>query len=125
MKRPVALIIDDDPDMRSVITFVLEEAGFEVYEECDGEAGLSSARELRPDVVLIDWMMPRMSGIDACRHLRKDADHRSTAVILLSAKAQESNISDGYAAGAQDYIVKPFSPADLVKRVQAQVVATT
>ncbi len=124
MRRPVALVVDDEADIRSVITFVLDAAGFEVHEESDGEAGLVTAGEVHPDVVLLDWMMPRMSGVEACRELRRDTDQDSTVVILLTAKAQESDIALGFAAGAQDYIVKPFSPRELVGRVQALLAGT-
>jgi DNA-binding response OmpR family regulator len=118
MKRPVALVVDDEPDIRSVITFLLGRAGFEVYEESNGLAGLAAADRTHPDVVLLDWMMPRMDGIEVCRALRQNADTHSAMVILLTAKAQESDIALGFAAGAQDYIMKPFSPSDLVSRVQ-------
>ncbi len=118
MSKPVALVIDDEPDIRDVIAFMLGQAGFEVHEECDGEAGLATASAVHPDVILLDWMMPRMNGIEVCRALRLDADQRSTIVILLTAKAQESDRELGFAAGAQDYILKPFSPRELVSRVQ-------
>ncbi len=124
MSRPVALVVDDEADIRSVITFVLDVAGFEVHEESDGEAGLVTAGLVHPDVILLDWMMPRMSGVEACRALRRDVEQDSTVVILLTAKAQESDVELGFAAGAQDYIVKPFSPRELVSRVQALLAGT-
>jgi DNA-binding response OmpR family regulator len=116
---PSVLVIDDDDDVRSVIAFKLRRAGYEVIEERDGEAGLAAALEERPDVVLLDWMMPRLSGIEVCRELRRDDGLRHTAVLLLTAKAQEPDVERGFAAGADDYIVKPFSPRELVSRVQA------
>jgi DNA-binding response OmpR family regulator len=119
--RPVALIVDDEPDIRSVISFILDRAGFEVCEESDGEAGLATAREIHPAVVLLDWMMPRLNGIEVCRALRQNPDQDSAILIFLTAKAQESDIDLGLAAGAQDYIMKPFRPALLVSRVQALV----
>jgi len=115
---PVALVVDDAPDIRLVVSFVLEKAGFEVYEESSGKAGLAAAAEMRPDVVLLDWMMPNMSGIEFCRALRGNADLGDVAVILLTAKAQQSDVEAGFAAGADDYIVKPFSPRELLNRVQ-------
>ena len=124
VSRPVALVVDDEADIRSVITFVLDVAGFEVHEESDGEAGLVTAGLVHPDVILLDWMMPRMSGVEACRALRRDVEQDSTVVILLTAKAQESDVELGFAAGAQDYIVKPFSPRELVSRVQALLAGT-
>jgi DNA-binding response OmpR family regulator len=119
--RPVVLIVDDEPDIRSVVSFILDRAGFEVREESDGEAGLATAKDIHPAVVLLDWMMPRMDGIEVCRALRKTADQDSAIVILLTAKAQEADIDLGLAAGAQDYIMKPFRPAQLVSRVQALI----
>jgi DNA-binding response OmpR family regulator len=115
---PVALVVEDAPDIRLVISFVLEKAGFTVYEESDGEAGLAVAAEVRPDIVLLDWMLPAMSGIEVCRALRDNVDLGAVAVILLTARAQESDIDAGFAAGADDYIVKPFSPRELLERVQ-------
>ncbi|MGD0310981.1 MAG: response regulator [Acidimicrobiales bacterium] len=119
MTRPIALVIDDEPDIRDVIAFVLDQSGFEVHEESDGQAGLAAASAVHPDVILLDWMMPQMSGIEVCKALRQDIDQRSTIVILLSARAQEKDIELGYAAGATDYIMKPFRPKELVSRVQA------
>jgi DNA-binding response OmpR family regulator len=118
MNRPVALVVDDEPDIRSVITFLLDRAGFEVHEESNGVAGLAAANETHPDVVLLDWMMPRMDGIEVCRALRRNDCRHPATVILLTAKAQQSDIELGFAAGAQDYIMKPFSPSELVSRVQ-------
>jgi DNA-binding response OmpR family regulator len=115
---PVALVVEDAPDIRLVISFVLEKAGFKVYEESDGEAGLAVAAEVRPDIVLLDWMLPAMSGIEVCRALRNNVDLGEVAVILLTARAQESDVEAGFAAGADDYIVKPFSPRELLERVQ-------
>jgi DNA-binding response OmpR family regulator len=122
VKQLVALVVDDEPDIRSVITFMLERAGFDVHEESDGEAGIATAAQVHPDVVLMDWMMPHTSGIEVCRSLRQNADYDSTVIILLTAKAQESDVALGYAAGAQDYIVKPFRPRELVSRVEALLV---
>ena len=115
---PVALVVDDDPDIRGVLEYVLDRAGFEVHMESDGVAGLTAALDVRPDVVLLDWMMPLMSGVDVCRALRSHVHLQSMAVILLTAKAQESDIQLGFAAGADSYIAKPFSPRLLVSQVQ-------
>ncbi len=115
----VALVVDDDPDLGDVITFVLERAGFEVRLELDGAAGFAVAAVLRPNVVLLDWMMPHMSGLEVCRALRSDIALSSTALIMLSARALEGDIREGYSAGADDYIIKPFRPRDLAERVEA------
>jgi DNA-binding response OmpR family regulator len=112
------LVVDDDADIRGVIAFKLGRAGFTVFEEADGEAGLAAAIEQRPDLVLLDWMMPRLSGVEVCRAMRDDARFDGMAVIILTAKAQEPDVRLAFAAGADDYIVKPFSPRELVASVQ-------
>ncbi len=114
---PSVLVVDDDPDIPSVIAFKLERAGYTVYEEADGEAGLAAATEERPDLVLLDWMMPRLTGVEVCRAIRDDASLDRTPVIMLTAKAQEPDVQRAFAAGADDYIVKPFSPRELISRV--------
>jgi DNA-binding response OmpR family regulator len=113
------LVVDDDVDMRDVITLKLELAGIQTAAEADGEAGLAAALETRPDVVLLDWMMPKLSGLEVCRRLREAPETASLPIILLTAKAQEADVERGFAAGADDYIVKPFSPRELVSRVNA------
>ena len=116
---PTILVVDDDADIRGVVTFKLEQAGFEVHGEADGEAGLAAANQELPDLVLLDWMMPRLSGIEVCRALRDAPETATIPVILLTAKAQEADVERGFAAGADDYMVKPFSPRELLSRVQA------
>jgi two-component system, OmpR family, phosphate regulon response regulator PhoB len=116
---PTALIVDDDPLVQALITFKLERAGFTVLQEADGEAGLAAAITHRPDVILLDWFMPRLSGVDTCRAIRRTAGMGSVPVILLSANADRAHVEVGLAAGADDYIVKPFSPRKLVGQVQA------
>lgn len=116
---PSVLVVDDDPDIRSVIAFKLQRAGFTVHLEADGEAGLAAATEERPDLVLLDWMMPRLNGMEVCRAIRDDASLEGTTVIMLTAKAQEPDVQRALAVGADDYILKPFSPRELVSRVQA------
>jgi two-component system phosphate regulon response regulator PhoB len=121
---PTVLIVDDDPDIRDIATMKLEQAGLQVFAESDGEAGLAAALELAPDVLLLDWMMPRLTGLEVCARLREHPPTAQTPVILLTAKAQEADIERGFAAGATDYIVKPFSPRELVARVTAALART-
>jgi DNA-binding response OmpR family regulator len=116
---PRILLVDDDPDIRDMLSFKLANAGFEVHSEADGETGLAASRELQPDVVLLDWMMPGLTGPEVCQQLREDPDTASTPIILLTARAQEADIQRGFATGADDYISKPFSPRELVSRVNA------
>ena len=115
------LVVDDDPVIADLVSFRLTRLGLDVSVETDGQAGLAAARELRPDLVVLDWMMPRMNGLEMCAALRADPDRSlaRTPVLLLTAKAQEPDLERGFAAGATDYIVKPFSPRELATRVTA------
>ena len=119
------LVVDDDPAISSLVAFKIGRLGARVSVESDGEAGLAAARQLRPDLVVLDWMMPRMNGLEVCTALRADRDPAVAAVpiILLTAKAQETDIERGFVAGATDYMVKPFSPRELVSRVPAALPA--
>jgi two-component system phosphate regulon response regulator PhoB len=115
------LVIDDDPDIRGLVEFKLSHAGMEVLSESNGEIGLAVAEELLPDLVLVDWMMPRLTGIEVCRRLRAGPRTAGILLILLTAKALDGDLKVGMAAGANDYILKPFSPRDLVTRVEAML----
>jgi len=114
---PRILVVDDDPFIRELLTLKFRNAGFEVEAAQDGEAGLAAAFACPPDIVLLDWMMPRLSGPETCRSLRAAAATENVPVILLTAKAQEADMQAGFAAGASDYALKPFSPRELVARV--------
>jgi two-component system phosphate regulon response regulator PhoB len=113
------LLAEDDADIRDLVTFTLREAGYEVRAFEDGLSALASARDNRPDLAVLDIMMPGMSGLDACRELRADPATSEVPIILLTARAQEPDIETGFAVGADDYIVKPFSPRELASRVHA------
>jgi two-component system phosphate regulon response regulator PhoB len=113
------LVVDDDADIRDMLSFKLAHAGFEVHTEEDGETGLAAAQELDPDLILLDWMMPRLTGPEVCTALRQEPQTARLPVILLTAKAQEADVQRGFASGADDYVSKPFSPRELVSRVQA------
>jgi DNA-binding response OmpR family regulator len=116
---PRILLVDDDPDIREMLTFKLRNAGFEAFSEADGESGLAAARELRPDLLLLDWMMPGLTGPEVCQRLREDPETADMPIVLLSARAHEADVQRGFATGADDYIPKPFSPRELVERVNA------
>lgn len=116
---PSILIVEDDPDINELVSLRLQMNGHEVHAEFDGEAGLAAVRELKPDLVVLDWMMPRLTGVEVCRALREDPEVSATPVILLTAKAQEADVQRGFAAGADDYVAKPFSPPELASRVDA------
>jgi DNA-binding response OmpR family regulator len=113
------LLAEDDEDIRLFVTIKLRQVGYEVRAFKDGLTALTSARDNKPDLALLDVMMPGMSGLDVCRELRADPSTSEVPVILLTARAQESSIESGFAVGADDYIVKPFSPRELASRVQA------
>ncbi len=113
------VLAEDDPDIRDLVAFKLRQVGHEVRPFEDGVSALTSAREDVPDIAILDIMMPGISGLDVCRELRNDPLTADVPVIILTARAQESDIEAGFAAGADDYIVKPFSPRELASRVQA------
>jgi two-component system phosphate regulon response regulator PhoB len=113
------LVADDDMDIRDLVAFKLEQAGYDVVAVDNGLAALTEATQNPPDLVVLDVMMPGMSGIDVCRQLRQDAGTKALPIILLTARAQEGDVEVGFGAGADDYIVKPFSPRELVSRVEA------
>ena len=113
------LLAEDDADIRFLVTFKLERAGHCVRGFGDGLSALADAREHLPDLAILDIMMPAMSGLDVCRELRRDPATAAVPVILLTACAEDADVAAGFAAGADDYIIKPFSPRDLAMRVKA------
>jgi DNA-binding response OmpR family regulator len=115
----VVLVADDDADIRDLVAFKLEQAGFEVIAVEDGETALEQARSRLPTLAVLDVSMPRMSGIDVCRMLRADAATAGMLIIMLTARVQEQDVEGGFSAGADDYVTKPFSPRELVSRIQA------
>jgi DNA-binding response OmpR family regulator len=115
------LIADDDADIRDLVAFKLEQADLEVIAVGDGVAALEAARTERPTVVVLDVSMPGMSGLDVCRMLRADPQTQDMLVIMLTARVQERDVEGGFSAGADDYVTKPFSPRELVSRVQAML----
>lgn len=116
---PVLLVADDDEDILALVQLRLARSGFEVVLARDGDEALRLAREKRPDLAVLDWMMPKATGVDVLRAIRAGADTAEIPVVLLTARASESDIAEGLAAGADDYIAKPFSPQELASRVQA------
>ena len=117
--RPVVLVADDDDDIRDLVAFRLDRAGYDVLRAGDGQQALDIARDRRPDLAVLDVMMPRLTGYDVTRELRADAETAQIPVILLTARVQEADIARGFEAGADDYVKKPFSPQELKARVQA------
>jgi DNA-binding response OmpR family regulator len=109
------LLVEDDATVRDVVTRYLGEAGYEVTQAVDGRAGLQSTRDRLPDVVVLDLMLPGMSGLDVCRALRRD--HERLPILMLTALGEERDRVRGLELGADDYVTKPFSPRELVLRV--------
>jgi two-component system phosphate regulon response regulator PhoB len=112
------LFAEDDPDIRHLVTFKLQRAGFEVVEAADGFAALRAAHEQTPDLAILDVRMPRISGIEVCRELRAGSATAAVPIIMLTARARPQDLEQAYVAGATDYIVKPFSPRELLERVE-------
>jgi DNA-binding response OmpR family regulator len=117
--RPVVLVADDDDDIRDLVAFRLDRAGYEVLRAGDGQEALDLARKHVPDLAVLDVMMPKLTGYDVTRELRADAATSRIPVILLTARVQEADVARGFEAGADDYVKKPFSPQELKARVQA------
>lgn len=113
------LLAEDDADIQFLVTFKLRREGYQVREFGDGLSALADARAHPPDLALLDIMMPGMTGLEVCRELRKDPATANIPVILLTALAQEADVTAGLAAGADDYVVKPFSPRELITHVNA------
>ena len=118
-RRPLVLVAEDDADILALVTYRLERSGYEVMSAADGERALALAAERRPDLAVLDVMMPKADGLAVTRALRERPETSSTPIILLTARAQEADVTRGFEAGADDYLKKPFSPAELRARVQA------
>lgn len=110
------LLVDDDPDLLDLLTYGLGREGYEVLTAADGQQGLARWRADRPDIVLLDRMMPRLDGLEVCRQIRQESD---TPVIMLTVRDDEADVVHGLQVGADDYVPKPFSAKQLVARMQA------
>lgn len=116
---PLVLVAEDDTDILALVSYRLERAGYRVITAQDGEVALSLALEHRPDLAVLDVSMPRLDGYGVTRRIRDNDATSEIPVILLTARAQESDVARGFEAGADDYIKKPFSPQELRSRVVA------
>jgi two-component system OmpR family response regulator len=110
------LVADDDPDIRDLVDFKLSQAGYTVQAVPDGLAAWEAYQQEAPALVILDVMMPGLSGIDVLRKIR-DSETPATPVLLLSAKSRDTDVDTGFAVGADDYVIKPFSPRELLHRV--------
>jgi DNA-binding response OmpR family regulator len=113
------LVADDDVDIRELVEFKLSTLGHEIVAVADGAAAVDACRAQRPDLAVLDVMMPGVSGLEAIRVIRADPALADLPVILLTARAQDSDVETGFDSGADDYITKPFSPRELAARVEA------
>ena len=113
------LIVEDEPAIRQMIAFGLRRAGFEVREAVDYRQAREALADQRPDLVLVDWMLPDMSGLELTRTLKRDRETREVPVIMLTARAEEGDKVTGLESGADDYVTKPFSPRELIARINA------
>ncbi|MEY1555504.1 phosphate regulon transcriptional regulator PhoB [Yoonia sp. R2331] len=120
-QQPHVLIVEDEPAQREVLAYNLEAEGFRVSQAEDGEEGLLLLSEDPPDVMVLDWMLPSVSGIEVCRRVKMDPATRSTAIIMLSAKSEEVDKVRGLETGADDYVAKPYSMSELMARVRSQL----
>jgi two-component system phosphate regulon response regulator PhoB len=117
--KPHILIVEDEPPLVELLRYNLEKEGYLVDVAEDGAAALERVRGSTPDLIILDWMLPELSGIEVCRQLRADPDTKEVPVIMLTARGEEADRLKGLASGADDYVVKPFSPAELLARVRA------
>ena len=113
------LIVEDEQPIREMIAFHLSRAGFDTLEAADSRSARELLADERPDLALIDWMLPDISGLELTRMLKRDEDYEDLAIIMLTARAEERDKISGLDGGADDYITKPFSPRELVARIQA------
>ena len=111
------LVAEDDPDIRNLIVYSLQFAGFIVIEAINGVEAVTLARAEKPDIILLDVRMPTMSGYEACAELKSETATQSIPVVFLSARGQEAEIKHGLELGAEEYIIKPFAPDELQRRV--------
>jgi DNA-binding response OmpR family regulator len=121
MSRGKVLVIDDEEYIQHILNFSFGAEGYDVVTAADGEEGIKKAKSEKPDIIVLDIMMPKMDGYEACKRLKTDPNTKSIPVILLTAKGREVDRKLGSQAGADDYVVKPFSPGRLIERVEGMM----
>lgn len=119
--RPRILIVDDEPDLLSVLHFGLEIEGFEVIDASDGEQALSMARDQKPDLIVLDLMLPRIDGYKVCRALKFDERYRRIPIFILSARSGETDRKLAFDLGADAFVTKPYDMKDLVGRIRERL----
>ena len=113
------LVVEDEAPLVTLLRYNLEREGFSVFEALDGDEALNQARERKPDLVLLDWMLPLVSGIEVCRQLRRHPETRAIPIVMLTARGEQGDKLRAFDNGADDYVTKPFSPAELIARIRA------
>ena len=119
--QPTILVVEDEPAQREVLSYNLEAEGFRVCKAINGEEALVMIDEEEPDVIVLDWMLPNVSGIEVCRQVKTKPDTRAIPIIMLSARSEEVDKVRGLETGADDYVVKPYSVTELMARVRSQL----
>jgi two-component system phosphate regulon response regulator PhoB len=117
--KPHIAVVEDEAALVELLRYNFEKEGFRVTTAADGEAALVTVAEAKPDLVILDWMLPHVSGLEVCRQLRRKAETRDLPIIMLTARGEETDKVRGLEVGADDYVAKPFSPSELVARVRA------
>lgn len=117
--KPNLLIVEDESALVELLRYNFEKEGFRVATASDGEAALVAVEESTPDLIVLDWMLPHVSGLEVCRQLRRRPETRDVPIIMLTARGEESDRIRGLEVGADDYVSKPFSPSELIARVRA------
>ncbi len=121
MAQPTVLLVEDEPAQREVLAYNLEAEGFVVQRATNGEEALLLVAESPPDLILLDWMMPHVSGLEVCRRLKMRPETRAIPIIMLSARSEEVDKVRGLETGADDYVIKPYSIVELMARLRAQL----
>ena len=121
LRSPLVLVVDDEPAQRAMLSYNIEAQGYRTVTAADGEEALLIADEQRPDIILLDWMLPRLSGIEVCRQLKARAATREIPVIMVSARTEEEDRIRGLDTGADDYVTKPYSISELIARLKANL----
>ena len=119
--HPTVLIVEDEPSQREVLAYNLKAEGFEVITADNGDDALLLVEEQEPDLILLDWMMPNLSGIEVCRRLKSRRETRSIPILMLSARSEDVDKVRGLETGADDYLVKPYSVVELIARVRSHL----
>lgn len=119
MVKPLILIVEDEAALQKLLAYNLEAAGFEVAQAFDGEEALTLLAERTPDLIVLDWMIPQLSGLELLRRIRRRPEQAHVPVVMLTARTEEPDRLRGLELGADDYVTKPFSPAELIARIRA------